>query len=153
RIARGDLDLVLLDRSLGDMEGLDILQQLRSRHSEVELPVVMVTASDDRDSIIRGFELGADDYLTKPLDSGLARAWLATPFRLKQLQRELLESQQRYALAVMGTNDGLWDWNLETSLVYYSPRWQAMLGFPPTEHWADPQHWLARVHPDDRDQV
>ncbi|BCR03854.1 hypothetical protein DESUT3_09230 [Desulfuromonas versatilis] len=61
----------------------------------------------------------------------------------------LLESQERYALAAQGANDGLWDWDLRANRIHYSPRWKAMLGLQ-DEQGAAPAVWLERVHPDDR---
>jgi diguanylate cyclase (GGDEF)-like protein/PAS domain S-box-containing protein len=65
----------------------------------------------------------------------------------------LRESEERYALAARGANDGLWDWNLATNEVYYSPRWKSMLGCNDTEIGATPDDWLGRVHPDDVERV
>jgi diguanylate cyclase (GGDEF)-like protein/PAS domain S-box-containing protein len=63
--------------------------------------------------------------------------------------RALRESEERYALAARGANDGLWDWNLQTGEMYYSPRWKAMLGYADDEVGTSPEEWLSRVHPDD----
>ena len=62
---------------------------------------------------------------------------------------ELRESEERYALAAQGSNDGLWDWNLKTNKVYYSPRWKQMIGYDDDEIGEDPNDWFALVHPDD----
>ncbi len=66
-----------------------------------------------------------------------------------RMEAALRESEERYALATHGANDGLWDWNLKTNQIYYSPRWKAMLGFNDFEITSDPQEWLSRIHPDD----
>ena len=63
-----------------------------------------------------------------------------------EAERALRESEERYALAARATNDGLWDWNLETDTVYYSPRWKAMIGCEEDEIGSDPNEWFGRVH-------
>ena len=61
----------------------------------------------------------------------------------------LKESEERYALAMKGANDGLWDRNLETGEVYYSHRWKEMLGYDDEEISNRHEEWQKRVHPDD----
>ncbi|GAC1537805.1 MAG: EAL domain-containing protein [Myxococcales bacterium] len=65
----------------------------------------------------------------------------------------LQESEERYALAARGANDGLWDWDLRSGAVYFSPRWKAMLGIPEERGFSDAAEWLGRVHTDDRARV
>ena len=67
----------------------------------------------------------------------------------EQLLAALSESEERYALAARGANDGLWDWNLQTKQVYFSPRWKAMLGCEEEEISTCPEEWFRRVHPVD----
>lgn len=61
----------------------------------------------------------------------------------------LRESEERYALATKGANDGLWDWKVQTDEVYYSERWKAILGCSDAEIPPTVQAWLDRVHPED----
>ena len=61
----------------------------------------------------------------------------------------LQESEERYALAVRGANDGIWDWALKTNKVYFSPRWKSLLGYSENEIGSNFQEWLDRVHPED----
>jgi diguanylate cyclase (GGDEF)-like protein/PAS domain S-box-containing protein len=68
-------------------------------------------------------------------------------------EESLRESEERYALAARGANDGLWDWKLTTGKIYFSPRWNQMLGDPETEKWTDPEDWFSRIHPSDRERV
>jgi diguanylate cyclase (GGDEF)-like protein/PAS domain S-box-containing protein len=67
----------------------------------------------------------------------------------RRTERALRESEERYALAARGANDGLWDWDLVANRVYLSPRWKAMLGLAEGDIGGNPDAWLGRVHPDD----
>jgi diguanylate cyclase (GGDEF)-like protein/PAS domain S-box-containing protein len=58
-------------------------------------------------------------------------------------------SQGRYALAVCGANDGIWDWDFPAESVFYSTRWKSMLGLTETEVSTSPDEWFNRIHPDD----
>jgi diguanylate cyclase (GGDEF)-like protein/PAS domain S-box-containing protein len=70
-----------------------------------------------------------------------------------EAEEALRESEERYALAARGTNDGLWDWNLRTGQAYFSPRWKAMLGEEEADVGSAIDEWFGRIHPDDRDRV
>ena len=72
---------------------------------------------------------------------------------LKEALSSLQESDDRYALAARGANDGLWDWNLITGQIYFSPRWNHMLGYTVSEDWSDPEAWFSHIHTIDRDRV
>lgn len=146
-------ELVMLDRSMPTIDGFEVLRKIRTQFSTAELPVVMVTADDDSESVVEAFENGANDYIAKPFDSATAMARIKTHLQLQQIQRQLSESKQRYALAMRGTNDGMWDWDFQAGRVYFSPRWQAMLGFEEEELFGPPQHWFSRIHEDDRQRV
>ncbi len=71
----------------------------------------------------------------------------------KRTEVALKESEERYALASKGANDGLWDWNIKTNNIYFSSRWKSILGFPENEIKNKPEEWFERVHPEDRIQV
>lgn len=67
----------------------------------------------------------------------------------KQAEAALHESEERYAVAMRGANDGLWDWNLKTDEIYYSPRWKSMFGCEEEDVNSSPDEWFNRIHPDD----
>jgi PAS domain S-box-containing protein len=69
----------------------------------------------------------------------------------KTTELALQASEERLKLAMAGTTDGLWDWNVATGEVYYSPRWMSMLGYAPNELEQNFQTWEKIVHPDDKE--
>lgn len=73
--------------------------------------------------------------------------------RIESRERALKESEERYALAARGANDGLWDWNLTSGEIYFSPRWNDMLGYSVSEVWSGSEEWFSHIHVDDRERV
>ncbi len=67
----------------------------------------------------------------------------------KRIEEALRAGGERYALALQATNDGLWDWNLETNEIYFSSRWKAILGYQDVEIQPGVDEWFSRVHPED----
>ncbi|HEX5110910.1 MAG TPA: EAL domain-containing protein [Vicinamibacterales bacterium] len=148
-IERQHVALVLLDVEMPGMSGIEVLSTLRTRYSPIELPVIMVTARQQREDIIQALTLGANDYVTKPIDMPIAAARIQTQLSLRQAESALRESEERYALAARGANDGLWDWNLATGEVYFSTRWKLMLGGEEQEIGSSPDEWFDRIHPEE----
>ncbi len=71
----------------------------------------------------------------------------------RRADRALRDSEERYALAIRGANDSLWDWDLKSNRLYLSPRWKAMLGFHDDDVRETPAIWFDRIHPGDRSAV
>jgi diguanylate cyclase (GGDEF)-like protein/PAS domain S-box-containing protein len=153
RVKQDGVDLVLLDIEMPEISGLDALQRLRDRYSAAELPIIMVTAKTQSEDIVKALDLGANDYLTKPIDFPVAVARIGTQLSHKHAQEALKESEERYALAARGSNDGLWDWNVASDVVHFSSRWKAMLGYQEEEIGDKPAEWFDRIHDADRERV
>ncbi|MBN2221303.1 MAG: diguanylate cyclase [Vallitaleaceae bacterium] len=71
----------------------------------------------------------------------------------KELQKAVEDTNLRWQFAIEGNKDGLWDWNVDTDEVYFSPQWKAMLGFEEHEITNSLEEWKKRIHPDDLKQV
>jgi diguanylate cyclase (GGDEF)-like protein/PAS domain S-box-containing protein len=153
RVKQDAVDLVLLDIEMPEVSGLDALKTLRQHYSPAELPIIMVTAKTQSDDIVTALDLGANDYLTKPIDFPVAVARIGTQLSHKQAQEALKESEERYALAARGSNDGLWDWSVSTSVVHFSPRWKSMLGYQESQIGDRLEEWFDRIHDTDRERV
>ena len=97
----------------------------------------------DRQLVERAMELSSHELFERN------RALAATQERLLAEVEQRKRTEYRYTLAAQGANDGLWDWDVETGRVYYSPRWKAMLGYDEGEIGDGLAEWLDRVHADD----
>src|SRR4029453_11113339 len=73
-IREGRIDAVLLDVMMPGLSGLETLRRLREFRSGADLPVIMVTAKDESEDVVQALDLGANDYVTKPVDFAVALA-------------------------------------------------------------------------------
>lgn len=71
----------------------------------------------------------------------------------KKAQKEIEDARLRWQFALEGNDDGVWDWDLSTDEIYFSPQWKAMLGFTEDEISGSIEEWEKRVHPDDLETV
>ncbi|HOP74579.1 MAG TPA: histidine kinase dimerization/phosphoacceptor domain -containing protein [Bacillota bacterium] len=85
--------------------------------------------------------------------SELAEDFLRMTEAVQSREKALRASEERYAMAVLGANDGLWDWDIPNYRLYFSPRWKEILGYRNNEIQNHPDEWFQRIHPDDYDMV
>ncbi len=92
KLRTGPWDLVLLDITMPEMDGYDTLRHIKTDPLLAHVPVVMVSAIDETDSVVRCLELGADDYLTKPFNPVILQARIESSLAKKRLadQRRLV---------------------------------------------------------------
>jgi len=91
-IAGGGFDAVLLDVMMPDMDGMEVLKRIREHHSELALPVIMVTGRSESQNIVEALSAGANDYIVKPVDFAVALLRVST-----QIGRRRAEEQLRLA--------------------------------------------------------
>lgn len=152
RMKRNEHDVYLLDYLLGERNGLELLNE--ARQHDCKAPIILLTGQSARELDVEAMHAGAADYLVKgQFDSQLLERTIRYAVQHKRIEEDFRESEERYALAVRGANDGVWDWNLKTSQIYYSPRWKEMLGYTDNEIGNSVEEWFSRVHPDDVEQL
>jgi len=144
-------DLILMDiRIQGELDGIETAAKIREFK---DIPVIYVTAFTDEPNLARARLTEPYGYLVKPFEDRDLNTAIEIALYTHRTERKLRESEERYALVVRASNDGIWDWNLDTNEVYYSPRWQALMGLPEEQKRASPAEWFERVHPDDIDRL
>lgn len=93
-IAAEGFDVVLLDVMMPDLDGRDVLRRIRETHSAVSLPVIMVTARTQSEDVVEALSLGANDYITKPVDFGVALARVQTQVGRKQAEEQVWRANE-----------------------------------------------------------
>jgi diguanylate cyclase (GGDEF)-like protein/PAS domain S-box-containing protein len=152
----GRHELCFLDYHLGARTGLDLLREAVARGCRT--PIIMLTGNGDSEVDVRAMEAGAADYLIKGRFGGphlerSIRCALGIAVERHHAFESLKRAEERYALAWRGTNDGLWDWDLATNRIYYSPRWKSILGYEDEQIADSTLEWFNRVHPLDLERV
>lgn len=94
KILSQPVDLVLCDVDMPGMDGFKFLAMIKTREELRDIPVIMLTGKENREDKIRGLELGASDYVTKPFDPGELVARVKVQLKIKSLQDSLKESNQ-----------------------------------------------------------
>ena len=148
-------DIVLTDYHLGASTGVEVLAL------EPGIPVIVITGAGNEQIAVQALRAGAYDYLVKDtrrqylemlsvtIENACRRH--ASEVEARRLAQALAISEERYALAAAGSNDGLWDWDLESGQIYLSARWKSLLDYGEEEIGSRPESWFELVHAEDLD--
>jgi diguanylate cyclase (GGDEF)-like protein/PAS domain S-box-containing protein len=145
-------DLYLVDYRLGDRTGLELVRE--AWESDPRAPVILLTGQDDYEIDLQASELGVTDYLVKgTVDAPSLERTIRYAIRHHQAMLDLRRSEERYAVAVRATNDGIWDWDLVAQSMHFSDRWKTLLGYDGATPFDRPDAWFDLVHPDDVERL
>ncbi len=152
RVACRRPDLALVDLCVPDSHDFDTFERVRALLPDA--PVVVQTGLEQAGLSATALRNGAQDYLVKGrFDADHLRRAIRYALERWRADRALRESEERYALASRGSNDGIWDWDLREGRLVVSPRWLHLLRLPSDARVGKPETWLARVHPDDQSSL
>ena len=142
-------DLVLLDVSMPVMDGFTVCAELRRLPGGMRVPVIMMTGLNDTQSIERAFEVGATDFVTKPIN------WSVLPHRVHYMLRassainDLQQNERRLSNAQRIGEMGDWEWDLRADLVTPSPQAWRIVGHVGDESRVTAERFFSAVHADD----
>ena len=140
-------DLILLDIMMPEMDGFEVCRRLREDPNTADIPVLFLTAKTDTESLVKGFETGAVDYVTKPVKDAELLARVKTQLELhrsrqrllsinKQLNEEMAErkkSEERYRSMVRNAVQGMFQSTLGGRITDLNPAYTRILGYDSPE--------------------
>lgn len=124
--------LILLDVMMPEMDGFEVCQRLRAIPLLAEVPIIMLTALDDRRSRLHGIEAGADDFISKPFDREELRVRIRAILRLNRYRR-LHAERAKFEWVVQQATDGYVIINKSDKILYANAYGRLYLGLPPEE--------------------
>jgi len=148
RLATGtltDFSRAMAALGRGDLDGA---------YARVDITPVRVHSHDEVGAMADSFNLMQGEIIQAAQGLSNAREGLRTANTVLETRMvELHESRERFEIAVQGSRDGLWDWDIQRGTVYFSPRWKAILGYEDDEIVNQPGNWIKHVCPEDRHLV
>lgn len=94
-------DLILLDVMMPEIDGFKVCEKLKTSIETKDIPIIFLTASTESESVVKGFECGAVDYVTKPFNKGELLARVTTHLKLQRAQKEIVRLEQKNAALAM----------------------------------------------------
>ncbi len=152
-LSGNDFNIVLLDIRMPQMDGFEACKSIRELENGKNVPILMLTGQDDNESIEKSFEVGATDFVAKPINFALMGFRIDYIVRASNVAEELRNAQQRSSHAQRIANLGHIEWNMAKDIVHCSKGVREILLLPERATFNHFAHFLDYVHPDDKAKV
>lgn len=145
--------VVLLDVNMPNVDGFSACKQMRKIPGAETLPIIMVTGLDDYESIKQAYDIGATDFITKPIN------WLILTYRVRYILRankamhDLGTTERRLARAQQMAHIGNWEWDITNDHLICSEEFCRIVGVDDTKKDMSFTSFLMLIHPDDKELV
>ena len=146
-------DLVLLDVMMPGLSGFEVCEQIRARPNGALVPIIMLTGLDDGDSVQRAFDVGATDFISKPINWTLLRFRIRYVLRSAQVMKELTRNKESLSNAQRIARLGSWEWLVGDDRVQRSDQYYRLFGQPASAFGAGMEAVLDHVYLPDRPLV
>lgn len=127
-LGRERFDLVLLDIFMPEVNGFEVLAAMKATPRLREIPVIVLSAVDDQEHVVRSIEMGADDFLAKPFDPVVLRARIGAIFRRRQAEAERAEISLRLESLLESSGEGIFGMNADGVCSFVNRAAVEMLG-------------------------
>jgi DNA-binding response OmpR family regulator len=122
-------DLILLDIMMPGMDGFQVCTQIRNNPKIGEIPILLITALDDKDSMIKGIDAGADDFISKPFDRNILKQRVKTILKLNR-SRKLNEEREKFEQVIHHSDDGFLIINKTGNILFVNNKAKSLLDLP-----------------------
>ena len=146
-------DLILLDVSMDKMDGFACCSAIRALPEGENVAIIMVTALDQPQDIQKAFDVGATDFMTKPVKWPLLSHRIHYVLKANKTIKELTKSKNKLAKAQSIAHLGSWEWDFNNKTLDCSDEVYRMLGMQPKERELTFSNLIEIVHPDDRQML
>jgi PAS domain S-box-containing protein len=121
-------DLVLLDYMMPDLNGIDVLRQIRKKFTMAHLPVIMLTAKTENENLVEALTAGANDFIAKPIDFEVLIARVNSQLMHRTLERSLRKSESQYRELFDNASDLIFSFAPDGHFIYYNQSFIRNLG-------------------------
>jgi len=153
-------EIVLLDALMPRMDGFICCARLRQLPGGKDIPILMITALYDQSSVERAFNVGATDYITKPIQWLVLRSRILrlleasrTMKKLRQQTEQAQWQETQLRIALEAAHMGIWDWNIVSNKVTWSDTIKVLLGKASLSFDETFESFISFVHPQDKDLI
>ena len=146
-------DIILLDVMMSKMDGFDVCRQLKANPSTQPIPVIFVTARTDVEAVEKGFDVGGDDYVSKPFNDRVLLARLKTHVERYQRQRELTINRERLNTALDAAQIGSFTIRLPERKWVPDDQLMRLFGINSDEDTFNMNAWYEHVIPEDMERT
>ncbi|MEA3392656.1 MAG: response regulator [Candidatus Marinimicrobia bacterium] len=142
-------DIILLDVMMSKMDGFDVCRQLKANPSTQPIPVIFVTARTDVEAVEKGFDVGGDDYVSKPFNDRVLLARIKNHVERYQRQRELTVNRERLNTALDAAQIGSFTIRLPENKWIPDKQLMRLFGIESTQNTFNMNAWYEHVIPED----
>ncbi|MBT5868336.1 MAG: response regulator [Nitrospinaceae bacterium] len=125
-------DLVLLDVMMPGIDGYEVCARLKADTSTKDIPIIFITALGDTEGLVKGYNVGAIDYIAKPFHEKEVVCRITTQLRLKQAQDEVVQREKFYRVIVESVPDLIFQLDPDRNIEFANPAFR-LLGYEPEE--------------------